>query len=64
VHLKDYEGGNFLPLGQGELDFPRIMRALSSIQYDGWITVELDTYEGSPKEAAQISRRFLSEVTA
>ncbi|MGI8909255.1 MAG: sugar phosphate isomerase/epimerase family protein [Rubrobacteraceae bacterium] len=64
VHLKDYEGGDFLPLGQGELDFARIMRALSGIQYDGWITVELDSYEGSSKEAAQISRRFLSEVTA
>jgi inosose dehydratase len=64
VHLKDYEGGDFLPLGRGGQDFSRIMRALSSIQYDGWITVELDAYEGSPKEAAQISRRFLSEVTA
>jgi inosose dehydratase len=64
VHLKDYEGGNFLPLGQGELDFVQIMRALSGIQYDGWIAIELDSYDGSPKEAAQISRRFLSEVTA
>jgi inosose dehydratase len=64
VHLKDYEGGDFLPLGRGGQDFSRIMRALSSIQYDGWITVELDAYEGSPKEAAQISRRFLGEVTA
>lgn len=59
VHLKDYEEGAFLPLGRGGLDFSRIMGTLDSIQYDGWITVELDAYGGSPKEAAQVSKRFL-----
>jgi inosose dehydratase len=62
VHLKDYEGGEFLPLGQGGLDFSRIMEALDNIRYDGWITVELDAYEGPPKEAAQISKRFLDRM--
>ena len=64
VHLKDYANGQFLPLGQGELDFSRIMKSLTDIQYDRWIAVELDAYEGSPKEAAQVSRRFLEEATA
>lgn len=64
VHLKDYEGGDFLPLGQGGLDFSRIMEALDGIRYDGWITVELDAYEGSPKEAAQVSKRFLDGIRA
>lgn len=59
VHLKDYADGEFLPLGRGGLDFSRIMGTLDSIQYDGWITIELDTYGGSPKEAAQVSKRFL-----
>lgn len=63
VHLKDYANGDFLPLGQGSLDFDRIMGALESIGYDGWIAVELDAYEGDPKEAAQISRRFLNGFT-
>jgi inosose dehydratase len=61
VHLKDYEDGNFLPLGQGKQDFSQILRALEKIGYDGWVTVELDSYAGSPKEAAQISRAFLKE---
>jgi inosose dehydratase len=63
VHLKDYADGDFLPLGRGGLDFSRIMSALDGIGYDGWIAVELDAYEGSPKEAAQVSKRFLDGVT-
>lgn len=61
VHLKDYAGGGFLPLGQGELDLPQILRSLKEIEYDGWITVELDEYAGHPREGAQISREFLEK---
>jgi inosose dehydratase len=64
VHLKDYEDGSFLPLGQGQLDFSEILGALRAVQYDGWITIELDSYEGSPREAAQISKEFLAERMA
>lgn len=64
VHLKDYADGQFLPLGRGELDFSRIMKSLEGIRYDGWIAVELDAYEGDPKEAAQVSRKFLEGMTA
>lgn len=60
VHLKDLgEGGEFLPLGQGKLDFERIMAELDAIGYDGWITVELDAWPGSKQEAARESREFL-----
>ena len=38
------------------------MEALDNIRYDGWITVELDAYEGPPKEAAQVSKRFLDRM--
>jgi inosose dehydratase len=64
VHLKDYAGGAFLPLGQGELDFDRILGALAEIGYDGWITVELDSVDGSKEEAARMSRTFLEEKLA
>ena len=59
VHLKDYAAGEFLPLGEGELDFDRILSSLEEIGYDGWITVELDAYAGSKQEAARNSRIFL-----
>jgi inosose dehydratase len=64
VHLKDYADGAFLPLGQGQLDFDRILDALAEIGYDGWITVELDSVEGSKEEAARMSRLFLEEKLA
>ncbi len=59
VHLKDYADGAFLPLGQGRLDWTSILEALRAVGYDGWITVELDAYDGAPAEAARISRGFL-----
>lgn len=59
VHLKDFASGEFLPLGEGELDFDRILASLQEIGYDGWITVELDAYAGSKQEAARNSRIFL-----
>lgn len=59
VHLKDYQDGAFLPLGAGGLDWDGILSGLREIGYDGWITVELDGYEGPKQEAARNSRIFL-----
>lgn len=59
VHLKDFDGSGFMPLGEGKLDFPDILSALKAMQYDGWITMELDGYPGPAKEAAQRSREYL-----
>jgi inosose dehydratase len=61
VHLKDYEAatGRFLPLGQGELDFPGILEAVRGTGYDDWLVVELDYYDGDPAEAARRSRQYL-----
>lgn len=46
VHIKDFKVsvGNlsgFVPLLEGDLDFPVLMSALRSIGYDGWITAEV-----------------------
>ncbi len=61
VHLKDLrrEPFGFLPLGDGELDMVGIVKTLVEIGYEGWATVELDSYDGEPKDAAAASRRFL-----
>lgn len=61
VHLKDLGGGDFLPLGHGDMDFGRILGALEEIEFDGWITVELDAYD-EPAEGARISKKFLGEA--
>lgn len=64
VHLKDLtrEPFGFMPLGRGDLDMTEIVRALGDVGYDGWVTVELDSYGGQPSEAARISRQFLTDV--
>lgn len=63
VHLKDFTANPFafLPLGKGDLDFQDVFAALKEIAYDGWLVVELDSYAGNPKEAADISMEFLKQ---
>ena len=66
VHLKDYKyaTGAFLPLGQGDIDFGGVIAAVKSAGYDSWLMVELDSYDGDPKEAAKISKRYLDDLLA
>lgn len=61
VHLKDLTRANttFQPLGEGELDFDRVFRAIEEAGYDDWLIVELDAYDGDAAAAAGISRSFL-----
>ncbi len=59
VHLKDWgRGGQFLPLGDGDLDLEGVVDLLKGRGYDGWITVELD-YSPTPVEAARKSLAYL-----
>lgn len=60
VHLKDYQKGEFLPLGEGHQDFEDMIKVLEDAHYDGWITIELDSYQ-DPKVGAEISRKYLSK---
>jgi inosose dehydratase len=64
VHLKDLrrEPFGFQPLGDGDLDIVGVIRTLAEIGYQGWATVELDSYDGEPKDAAAASRRLLDSV--
>ncbi|WP_332629701.1 sugar phosphate isomerase/epimerase family protein [Halalkalibacter flavus] len=60
VHLKDLKGGDFLPLGEGEQNLQGVIEALQAMNYDGWVTVELDSYT-NPKQGAEISLDFLNK---
>jgi inosose dehydratase len=66
VHLKDYKyaTGEFLPLGQGDIDFPGVLAAVRSSGYDSWLMVELDSCDGDPRVAADISKRYLDGLLA
>jgi len=63
VHLKDIQQGVFVPLGQGEQNYRQMLAALKEAGYDGWITVELDSFP-NPKRGAEISKAFLQQVIA
>ncbi|MED1204169.1 sugar phosphate isomerase/epimerase family protein [Heyndrickxia acidicola] len=60
VHLKDYENGEFVPLGEGHQKFAEMVKVLEETNYDGWITVELDSWP-EPKQGANISRKYLTQ---
>jgi inosose dehydratase len=66
VHLKDarLDPLEFLPLGEGRIDFEDVRDALHESGYDGWLLVELDSYAGAPGDAAALSKTFLDQLLA
>ena len=66
VHLKDLsrETGEFLPLGAGDLDLADVVRAVGEVGYDSWLIVELDSYQGDPRTAAEQSLSHLRQLLA
>lgn len=66
VHLKDVDlaTSTFLPLGAGDLDFDDVLAAVREAGYDSWLMVELDSTDGSPREAAARSYGYLQDLLA
>ena len=66
VHLKDFTADpfGFHPLGRGGVDIPGVVRVLRDAGYDGWVTVELDEYDGPPAAAARESLRYVEPLLA
>jgi len=60
IHLKDYDSGEFLPLGEGKIDFGKIIQILMDNSFKGEITIEADGYKGDPLKAAELSYSYLS----
>lgn len=67
AHLKDYRRaepgtarGSFVSLGEGSIDFPRIIDAVASRPFDGWLNVELDGGRRPPAEVAREARGYLT----
>ena len=52
----------FFELGEGGVDFPAILEILKKKRWNGWLTVELDSSDTTPKESATRSKRYLEEV--
>jgi inosose dehydratase len=61
--------GVFCPLGDGVVDFPRVIEALRARGYSGWLIVEQDVVPDAqgrlvpePFESAKKSRAYLREL--
>jgi inosose dehydratase len=53
----------FFPLGEGGVDFPALKAHLDSIEWKGWLTVELDSSPfRPPKESARISKNYIEKT--
>lgn len=75
VHLKDLHGvidssgfeygvevyGNFREMGEGEVDFKPVFKALKSVNYDGYLTCELDKTRFTNKESARMNLEYLKK---
>lgn len=54
------QNGLFAELGEGSVDFGRIVAALRNADYSGWLLVETDvTTKATPAESLRISREYL-----
>ncbi len=51
----------FCELGLGPVDFQAVIDFLQSINYDGWLTVEIDKSTSTPKQSLRICRDFMQD---
>ena len=66
LHVKDLRPPQqFVELGRGSVDLRGVFRALREVRFSGWAIVELDSVPdkgGTPKQSAEISKRYLRDV--
>jgi inosose dehydratase len=61
VHLKDWDKGKFVSLGQGSLglDFAAILAELEAQRFAGWVVVEQSRSEEPPAECARANAEYV-----
>ena len=65
IHLEDINSDrkhHHLIPGHGIINFKEIFNSIDSIDYDGFVTVELYPYQNNPQEAAIESMIFLNSI--
>jgi inosose dehydratase len=63
-YFQSLQGGIFCELGQGCVDFPKVLRWLKTTGYQGYVLVEQDVLPGmgAPKESALRNREYLRSI--
>ena len=62
LHFKDYDGTNWIELGQGKVDFAGIMKVLPKLMKVRWVMIEQDDTQIDPMDSARISREYLKKT--
>ena len=57
---EDFKKATHLPIGMGNIDFPRVIESLRKVEYNGWLTLEIHGDEGNILE----SRKRLENLIA
>ena len=52
----------FSELDQGTVDIVAMIEALRKADFDGWLTVELDRSQTTPRQSLEVNTRFMTEV--
>ncbi len=60
VPLRSPEG--YAELGQGIIDFPRVLAILDGAAYDGWLMAELDEAKRPARESAALAKGYLEQT--
>lgn len=64
-YMEAVADGVFCPLGEGEVDFPGVIREMEALGYDGWAIVEQDVLVSdlaAPKRFSQQNRDYLRSI--
>jgi L-ribulose-5-phosphate 3-epimerase len=69
VHLKDFRRAvgtlaGFVPLGDGDADWPAVIAALRAVGYDGWVTSETDPVRALPDGGVRDLARRIDGLVA
>jgi sugar phosphate isomerase/epimerase len=66
VHVEDIKGRKHFHLipGLGDLPFAQYINALRKINYDGYLTVELYSYQEQPEDAGRQALSYLTPLVA
>ncbi len=67
VHIKDFKKGfytmdGFVNLGEGNIDFLEVSKALRSINYEGWITAEVNADLNNPLLVAEVALKNMNKI--
>jgi inosose dehydratase len=60
VPLRSPEG--YTEMGQGVIDFRRLLPILDAVNYAGWLMAELDESKHPPREAASLSKQYIEHT--